>query len=269
MDAIFYALLKETQFTSEMLTAGYEQIGKANYAQKGLYFQAFTSLSTGLERLGKICLILDYIITNNGNLPNDDYIKKEIGHDLNKLYLQTKIIKEKYNFQLMGLQNLDENIYQKIINILSRFGKGDRYSNIDLITNKRTYVDPITAWYEEIDIEIFKTKISERKKDYINMTSHILDNLMSQDFMVIHNGENGKEINTIYQYNYQAQIYYAVEQHRRIYIYQIMRYFVGILIELHDHIRENNLMEIPSFSEIFSIFFWDEKYIKRRKTLVI
>lgn len=267
MNEIFNALLKESQFTSEMLSAGYEQIGKANYTQKGIYFQAFTSLSTGIERLGKICIILECIIKNNGNLPKEEYMKREIGHDLEKIYCRIKGIKEKYDIKLNGLQDLEGNIYKKIINILSRFGKGDRYSNIDLITNKQNYVDPITAWYKEIDLEIFDTKIKKSQKDYIKSTSKFLDNILSEDSMVVHTGENGNEINTIYEYNYQSQIYYAVEKYRRIYVYQIIRYFVEILIYLQYFIQRNNIYEIPFFSEIFYIYYWDEKYIKRRKTL--
>jgi hypothetical protein len=52
----FKALLKEARFTKEMLGSGATQIRKANYATKGVYFQAFTNLSTGLERIGKLCL---------------------------------------------------------------------------------------------------------------------------------------------------------------------------------------------------------------------
>jgi len=268
MNNLFYAFLKEAQFTSEMLSAGYEQIGKANYAQKGIYFQAFTSLSTGIERLGKICLILEYIISNNINLPKEDYIKKNIGHDLEKIYLLVKNIQTKYNFKLNGLQDLDEKIYSNIIKILSRFGKGDRYSNLDLLTNNQNYIDPITNWYNEIDMDIFNNKIKRKKKEYIDITSKFLDNIMGNDSMIVHTGEDGAEINTIYKYNVQSQIYYAVEQHRRIYIYQIIRYFVEILFGLQHYIQNENLFEIPFFSEIFSIYYYDEKYIKRRKTLI-
>ncbi|ULQ61031.1 hypothetical protein K7I13_07200 [Brucepastera parasyntrophica] len=73
---VFDALLKEAQFTCEMLCAGYTQIRKANYARRGIYFQAFTSISTGLERIGKLSLILDYGIKNNSSFPNLEYMKK-------------------------------------------------------------------------------------------------------------------------------------------------------------------------------------------------
>lgn len=55
----FIALQNEALFTKELLGIGVTQLYKANYAKKGIYYQAFTCLSTGLERIGKLCLILD------------------------------------------------------------------------------------------------------------------------------------------------------------------------------------------------------------------
>ena len=268
MDQFFNALLKEALFTSEMLSAGYEQIGKANFTQKGLYFQAFTSLSTGLERLGKIIFIMDYIITNNGNLPNEEYMKKELGHDLKVIYLKIKDIQIKYNFKLNGLQNLEEKYCKKILNILSRFGKGDRYSNIDLLINKRNYIDPINSWFNEIDMGLFNDKIKKSKKERIKNESKFLNIIMSEISMVVHTREDENKIDTIYEHNFQSQVYYSIEKYRRICVYQISRFFVEILFGLQNYIQQNNLFNIPHFNETFSIYFWDEKYISRRKTLV-
>ena len=268
MNKIFHALLNEAKFTSEMLSAGYNQIGKANFTQKGIYFQAFTSLSTGLERLGKLNIILEFIILNNGDLPRDDYMKHEIGHDLEKIYFLNKEIKNRHNIIANGLQDLESDIYRKILSILSKFGKGDRYSNIDLIINKLNYIDPIISWNKDIDMEIFNKKINKNKKTYIEATSQFLDNILSNDSIVVHNTENGNDISTIYNYNFQSQIYYAVERYRRIYVYQIIRYFVEILFELQRIIKKSNIFNIPHFSEIFYIYYYDENYIKRRKTLI-
>src|SRR5258706_11400069 len=84
----FKALLKEAQFTKEMLGSGATQIRKANYATKGVYFQAFTNLSTGLERIGKLCLMLDYYIETNGRFPDSKYFRK-IGHNLSLIYKES------------------------------------------------------------------------------------------------------------------------------------------------------------------------------------
>ncbi len=48
LNQTFKTLLKEATFTKEILGEGATQIRKANYAQKGIYFLSFTSLSTGI-----------------------------------------------------------------------------------------------------------------------------------------------------------------------------------------------------------------------------
>ena len=66
-DPTFVAFLEEAQFTKEILGIGVTQLFKANYATKGIYYQSFTCLSTGLERFAKLCLILNYYICNTGH----------------------------------------------------------------------------------------------------------------------------------------------------------------------------------------------------------
>ena len=65
MNDTFQAFLNEAVFTKEIISSLVTQIRKADYAQKGFYFQSFTSLATGLERIGKLCLLLNYYIKNN------------------------------------------------------------------------------------------------------------------------------------------------------------------------------------------------------------
>lgn len=123
----FATLLIEAQFTSEILSSGATQIGKVNYAKKGMYFSSFTSLATGLERIGKLCLIVDYYIAHDGSFPDENTLKNNFGHDLEKLYQKSKEIIARNNLKFNFLENLDSQIHQNILSILSRFAKGDRY----------------------------------------------------------------------------------------------------------------------------------------------
>jgi hypothetical protein len=82
----FHALANEAAFTMEMLGSGVTQIRKANYASKGVYFQSFTSLSTGLERIGKLCLMLDHYINHHGAFPDATFMKEEICHKIGAIY---------------------------------------------------------------------------------------------------------------------------------------------------------------------------------------
>ncbi len=81
----FNALSNECAFAYEILASGITQIRKANYSKKGIYYQSFISLSVGLERLSKLCILFDYYISNNGEFPTDKFLRN-LGHDINKLY---------------------------------------------------------------------------------------------------------------------------------------------------------------------------------------
>lgn len=165
----FIALLEEAQFTKEMLGAGATQIRSANYATKGVYFQSFTSLSTGLERIGKLCLMLDYYIQNNGTFPEFVEMKKKIGHDLSLLYCNSQTVAGNRSVYFSYLKNLDEPIQQSILTILSSFAMGDRYSNINLLTGRPSRRDPIATWFEEVDAAIWESHVSDaKKKDIFN-----------------------------------------------------------------------------------------------------
>src|SRR6266571_4883533 len=83
-----------------MLGSGATQIRSANYASKGGYFQAFTSLSTGLERIGKLCLMLDHYIDHDRQFPDSTYVKNHIGHNIAVIYEQSKAIVSKYSISM-------------------------------------------------------------------------------------------------------------------------------------------------------------------------
>ena len=110
----FDALCKEAQFTVEMLCSGYTEIRKANYAKRGVYFQAFISLSTGFERIGKLCYLLIYAIEHGGSFPTDNDLKNVFRHDIIKLYELILEFKNKHDIKYDFLQDLDKPIYQSI-----------------------------------------------------------------------------------------------------------------------------------------------------------
>ena len=261
------ALCKEALFTGEMLCAGYTQIRKANYASRGIYFQAFTSLSTGFERIGKLCYLLIFAIEQNGHFPTNSELKKVFNHDILKLYKLILEFKNTNNIEYSFLQDLDRPIYQSILNILSRFGKGDRYANIDLLIDEINYEDPISVWYRDVDSVIFKEKISERKKEKIKIDAALMHALTSDFVMIAHTGEDGSEINEVFEGSFRTGVNEAVAPFRQLYIFHIIRFFVESLHEIECIIRHKKIFEVPYFMDIFGVFYNKDSYFKNRKTI--
>ncbi|ENY6473607.1 hypothetical protein NI382_08975 [Vibrio parahaemolyticus] len=262
----FNALADEATFTKEMLGSGATQIRKGNYASKGNYFQAFTSLSTGLERIGKLCLMLDYYIDNDGKFPDFHHLKKQIGHDLELLYKRSQEIIQKRGIKLKFLQNLDSEIHQNILVLLSEFAKGDRYSNINYLVNSKQQSDPIAKWYESVDVPLYEMRVTNAKKQKIEQHAHFAEQMMGQFTMVRHRSEDGSNINSVYEGSYRAGVFEAVAPYRQLCVLEMIRYWVVLLWELQYKAMALHKEEIPYFSEIFGGFYNENSYLRTRKT---
>lgn len=265
---IFRAFQSEALFTKEMLGLGVTQIRKANYASKGIYYEAFTCLSTGFERIGKLCLILDFYIDHRGSLPNVDYMKREIGHNLVKLYEQSLNVAKKHDIAFRFKNHLDEEIYQRILHILSQFSMGDRYSNINILSNRQQKSDSMSDWYTKIDMYIFEHCVTDKVKMKIMNNAQWMQYLMGSHALVRYTAETGRTITNLELASFQTGMQDAVAPYRQLFVLQMIRYWVELIEKLGDKARGINRteFEIPYFSEIFGGFYNKDSYLKSRKT---
>jgi hypothetical protein len=266
LNLTFKTLLKEAQFTKEMLGSGATQIRSANYALKGIYFQAFTSLSTGLERIGKLCLIIDRYIETNGSFPDLAYMKKEIGHKIVLLYEKSYEVIKRRSIVLKYLQDLSDPMHQAILRILHEFAEGDRYSNINLLTGNNCTKDPIAAWYKQVDLPLFKMCVSERKKQTIARNAIAITKLTGSHIDVFHSSESGSDITDLEEASNRTGMYKAVVPYRQLYVLQVIRYWAELLSELGYIAQQLGKEDIPFFSELFGFFCNEDSCLRTRKT---
>lgn len=252
-------------FCKELLGSGATQIRKANYAAQGLYFQAFTNLSIGLERMGKLCLTLDHFINTNGKFPTNQDLKTNIGHDLLKLYEKSQALIKDRQLILGHSPELIGRIHQNIIEILSKFAKGDRYSNFDFLVGSRQS-NPVGEWYLKVDMEIYKKDISEKKKKIIKEKSEITGSIMNRLGMVWHTSEQGTEICNHEDASHRTGIFEVVAPKRQLYTLQIIRYWAEILFELQGLSMRISHENTPYFNEILVGFGNHDSYFRTRKT---
>ncbi len=265
MNKTFHTIVDEAQFTRDILGSGITHLGKANYGQRGMYFQAFTGISTGLERIGKLCLILDYYIQNNGIFPDDSFLKKEIGHDLNKIYQKSQLIIERDNIVLKYQNKIDDSLQVEILNILSRFAKGDRYSNIDFLVKGKYQSDPIKDWHEKIDLNLYKNRVSKKKKEKIQYNAKLIGELLGHATSVRHYSESREEINDVESASFLIGMTESISKYRQLYVLQIVRYWVELNRKLQYTAMELGNQDIPFMTEIFTIFNNQDSYFLTRK----
>jgi hypothetical protein len=266
LNKIFHVIADESKFTRDILGSGITQLGKANYGQKGMYFQAFTSITTGLERIGKLCLILDYYLDNNGEFPKEKFVKNEIGHDLEKLYLKSEKIITKRNITFYFSNNLLDPIHSEILSILTKFAKGDRYSNINFLVKSKFQSDPIKEWSLRVDQKLFEQRVSNSKKERIRVNAQLIDLMIGENTIIRHSDELRNEITDVESASYLTGMTESIIKYRQLYVLQIIRYWVEILRNLQYKTMKLNNQDIPFMSDIFAIFFNPDSYFKTRKT---
>jgi len=263
---IFEALSKEAQFTREMLGSGATQIRAANYASKGVYFQAFTSLSTGLERIGKLCLMLDHYIDHAGRFPDSNYLKDEICHKILMIYKKAASVISNRSISMTFLQDLDSPIHQGILSVLSEFAQGDRYSNINLLVGGKRQSDPVTSWFRQVDKPLYDARVALKKKETIRRNATAVAEILGPYAMVRHTSEEGSDITEIEDASYRTGVYEAVAPYRQLYVIQVIRWWVEALCSLQKVAMNTGGDDIPYFSELFALFYNDDAYIRMRKT---
>lgn len=262
---IFNALGDEADFAKSILASGATDIRNISYADIGKYFLAFTSLSTGLERIGKLCFILDYFLNNNGSFPDHNYMQKKIGHNLEKLYKKALEIKQSRSYTFNYLQDLESPVHKNILGILKGFAMGDRYSNIDKLVGSLRESQPAFAWYDKVDLLIFDTHISEEKQNKIFMNAKMANEMLGGISITMFSLEDGSLTYDMEETSRRSGIQSAVAPYRQLYVYQMIRFWVELLNCLHRDIRRSSDVLIPSFLEMFSIFYCDDAYAKTKK----
>ncbi len=262
---VFNALYKEASFTKEILAIGITQLRKCQFSTHGFYFQSFTCLSTGLERIGKLCILLNYYIENNGRFPEWTTIKN-IGHDLSVINKNCHEIKNHRNIEHIFLNKLDAEIHCRILNILTKYAKGDRYSNIDFLSNNTKSSDSVKEWYKNVDMYIFENFVTDRYKKKILTNAIQMHDMLASYSTVAHLGVDGESIDNIFEASKRAGICEIVAPYRQISVIDIVRFYSELLIKLGHQACMLEKQEIPTFSEIFAIFVNENSMLRHRKT---
>lgn len=262
---IFHAIANEAEFTKELLGTGATQIRNANYGSKGVYFLSFTSLATGLERIGKLCILLDHFVESRGSFPSEAQVK-QLSHNLTRIYERTKSIVSRRGLSLRHQKDLEQPVFQAMIAVLTAFAVGDRYANIKVIAGE-TPSDPMARWFREVDMLILEKEVHRRRKERILADAAQAHAAFGDGALVWMPMETGEVVTSILAASQLTGIQLAVAPRRQLNVLRMIRYWVEVLTELGDlAMAVDGAGDIPFLAEIFGGFRNDDRYLKGRKT---
>ena len=181
-------LHQELLSSIESIKKGLGELQQINFAND-FYYSTFQSLSSGFERLMKAIIILHYLkMENKFHLPAE-FSKGKKGHDLTMLmtYIKNNCFDSDFHKNAIAGKNdlnfikNDKNL-ESILKILSNFGQGDRYYNIDKILNiEAGNLSPENEWAKlemqflsNDDLINLKNNVMTLDTAYLKITKNIL-----------------------------------------------------------------------------------------------
>jgi hypothetical protein len=264
-DLGFVALLDESALAAEAMAFGATVLGRANYAHQGYYAQAFFSLSVGLERCGKLALVLDHALTNGGSFPSKKTLKT-YGHDLQKLLAETEAIASKHG---LGATRPASTIHDGIVSTLTDFAtNATRYYNLELLAGDPLAVSqasPIASWHRDVSQPIASTHYSDDRRKKDEQKARTLEAFTGSLTSVRFRSEAGDLINSVFEGSRRTAERNAVVPWERMYVMQFGRFFGSVLSELAYQAQAAGML-IPYLFEFFGIFNNDDSYFRSRRT---
>ncbi len=181
------SLYREVRASMKLIRLGFKELQTISFTND-FYFLPFLLLSTGYERLMK-CMLCYKHHTVTGQYPTDKELR-DYGHDL--MELRKAVISECISMTKVnsipilktdhGFLTADKDL-DSLLEILSEFGKGNRYYNLNVVTEKTTTSDAERKW------QSFEAEIMKRKKIKLDVKDHeTLDNkykLIENEIVII------------------------------------------------------------------------------------
>jgi hypothetical protein len=179
---------QEGHLMASTLASGLTAARKTHDHDKGAVYVALFNLATGLERLFKAVVIAEHMAMHDLAAPTKKKLQ-DYGHDLGGLYDTCVVIGTKYEHVLTPRFEFDA-LDQGLVDLLSDFGKGARYHNLDQLGGSPTSHDPLARWAALLTLAA--DDVSERVKMRIRASTAVVTGLMADSTMVIVTGLDGR-----------------------------------------------------------------------------
>lgn len=242
-------------------------LGRANYAQQGLYLQSFFALSTGIERACKIAILVDYALDNNGQYPPEKAFRK-YGHNLSSLVDRVRTIADKRQYHEWPLS--DAAVQLAAIDILTEFASNTtRYYNLDFLVGVAGGIDelgPVARWYREVTLPLLESSVPRRRIRQVDAQAEAIGLLANAFALVRHVDERGEAIGTLGHASQQSGRNRLVKPWERLTVLQVVRFLASVLDGLGTDAYRQQLPDVPYLNEFFARFVQPDGYLRTRKT---
>jgi hypothetical protein len=264
------ALHREASLVSQLIGAGTTALGRANYAKGfGEYYTAFFGLSIGIERLAKLILIADFVLENDGALPNQSVVRK-YGHKLKMLLEKVEGVATKHGLAQRCIMPTDQISWNamKCLDAFADASKG-RYANFEAIGNPHFNAaeEPVNKWWTEV-VEHILTKHyrGTSREAGVRGGAATIEALVGDISFVQFSTELGGQMKNIATSSERTGQTKWAQKYGRFYTLKVVRWLAIVFTEMTQK-KENELGFEALFGhqEFFQSYRLDDKVLLTRK----
>jgi hypothetical protein len=138
----FHLLKLESHTAEHLLKDAFSTLLRADFYSEGegAFHSAFFNLTIGVERLLKIALISNELVTAKNASPKPGYMKSAFSHNLSKTYAACISLVESRGVKTESLSQLQN----EILYFLTEYAKGERYFHLNQLEAPSREKDPVT-----------------------------------------------------------------------------------------------------------------------------
>jgi hypothetical protein len=264
------ALLREGAIAAQLIGSGITTLRRAASARPGLLVSAFFNLSIGLERIGKLVVVMDHYVASRWKFPDDSKLRG-LHHDLEAVFAAVREISTRRFHSSLQSPVPNDPIHQAILFTLSEFARITRYQNLDYLANGKgaAKTNPETQWFEMVGQLILKKHYRSKQAEFDEHRADVMHTWLGGKSTALSLGPNGKFMRTVKQTALHAQQADFIQRYAQFYSLQLVRFFAETLAALQQLAHYAKRDEIPWFSEQFAFFLNDDAYFKSRKTWIL
>ncbi|MEH0417272.1 hypothetical protein [Streptomyces sp. B21-083] len=263
---IFQPLLHEAGLAAQTLCTGLTTLRKANYQQTEKYYAGFFSYTIGLERVMKLTVLLDALVTD-GKFPSDQQLKNAYGHDLNKLLRAVREIRAKHEPSDFRWKLPHPDIIDDAVKFLAEFARTTRYYNLDVLSGKAPSLDPVARWFQAVGKPLLEMRPARQTLRNADKASTV-GKLLEGKIIIRSITEDGTPVNSAEEAAIAEHNSEHVAKEGTFLCTALARYVIEVLRH-RGYAARGAGHAIPEFGDFFALFNNDDALLKNRRSFVV
>lgn len=255
---LWHALAAEFGTAASQLGAGATALGNTRPERPWSYYTAFFPLSIGMERVAKLVLQVDSVLTSGSYLTTKQM--RASRHDLDDLFDAVDAVVARRYPARKELARPADPVHRAIQHVLSGFAINGRYRHLDHIGGKEGLSDAAEEWSRTV-VEVLAARhysATARRRD--EQQAIVTQALLSGAYIgrqTLVDGSAHSEVASVVKI---GKLHEAMVKWARMYTMQSVRWLVRVLVAMGDE-PGSRAIELP---DVGDFFYWlnqpDERY---------